>query len=630
MFYSQVILAKKGPLAKVWLAAHWGDKKLARPQIFATDIAQSVDTIVHPTAPLALRMSGYLLLGVVRIYSRKVKYVLNDCTEAMWKLQMAFRSGGSGAAKELLEEAQLGAAVHGAHTVEYEELPIVQGFCLPLPDQNEWILDDQDDEPGHEGHAGRDTDDQALLLLPSASTPSGHGRPSSLSMSDSPYAPPQEEAWVPFDPDQEDPDVPLDDSRVSEVEMVRAAGDSFSIDELNVSHATDTDAAAALKQQQQQQQQDPHEDSMDLPMLDNDDESAPGLADLPEQDTSLQLSTVSDQPNRLSISALEDDESHATAEQPKRTSPPPKHARRKRRKVLIDNQNTELSNAHIKLMLADTSDICQRQVHPAAQPREEGTAPPALTSKEQDPLSLTRPFLAPLHSDLQELWQGAWYLALGQPPSFERDTPLPATEQVRQAPTGADDDEDDASISRLSQSSPAPPVVRDDDEESLPPVLLEREEDDEDFPGVQLQDEEPSLQGASMNMDDEDQVSLPLDDDDDDENDASVDPLANRPAYQLLPRLQQRLQPIRENEDDATDDDNDDKVESLDWQELVPTQTSRHKAAMCFMECLQLQTWDFVHLEQETPYGAIRLMAGPKLNEEPPRANWAEVAAQEG
>ena len=41
-------------------------------QIFQTDISKSVDNIVNPSVPLALRVSGHLLLGVVRIYSRKV------------------------------------------------------------------------------------------------------------------------------------------------------------------------------------------------------------------------------------------------------------------------------------------------------------------------------------------------------------------------------------------------------------------------------------------------------------------------------------------------------------------------------------------------------------------------------
>jgi hypothetical protein len=33
------------------------------------------------------------MLGIVRIYSRKVKYLMSDCTEAMWKIKMAFRPG---------------------------------------------------------------------------------------------------------------------------------------------------------------------------------------------------------------------------------------------------------------------------------------------------------------------------------------------------------------------------------------------------------------------------------------------------------------------------------------------------------------------------------------------------------
>ncbi len=95
MFYSEIILAKKGPLGKVWLAAHWGDKKLGRGQIFSTDIASSVDNIVNPSVPLALRVSGHLLLGVVRIYSRKVKYLQKDCEEAMVKIKMAFHDDGT-------------------------------------------------------------------------------------------------------------------------------------------------------------------------------------------------------------------------------------------------------------------------------------------------------------------------------------------------------------------------------------------------------------------------------------------------------------------------------------------------------------------------------------------------------
>lgn len=40
---------------------------------------------------MALRLSGQLLLGVARIYSRKAKYLMDDCNEALIKIKMAFR-----------------------------------------------------------------------------------------------------------------------------------------------------------------------------------------------------------------------------------------------------------------------------------------------------------------------------------------------------------------------------------------------------------------------------------------------------------------------------------------------------------------------------------------------------------
>jgi cohesin complex subunit SCC1 len=49
---------------------------------------------------MALRLSGQLLLGVARIFSRKTRYLLEDCSEALVKIKMvnfnliqAFRPG---------------------------------------------------------------------------------------------------------------------------------------------------------------------------------------------------------------------------------------------------------------------------------------------------------------------------------------------------------------------------------------------------------------------------------------------------------------------------------------------------------------------------------------------------------
>jgi cohesin complex subunit SCC1 len=95
MFYSQIILAKKGPLGKIWQAAHWGDKKLGRPAVFATNIETAVDHIVDPAIPLALRVSSHLLWGVVRIYSRQVQYLLDDCQQAMTKVSFVNHHHGN-------------------------------------------------------------------------------------------------------------------------------------------------------------------------------------------------------------------------------------------------------------------------------------------------------------------------------------------------------------------------------------------------------------------------------------------------------------------------------------------------------------------------------------------------------
>ncbi|KAI6204762.1 hypothetical protein M3Y94_00714300 [Aphelenchoides besseyi] len=92
MFYAQFVLAKKGPLSKIWLAAHW-ERKLSKAQIFETDVQSAVDEIIRPKQKMSLRTTGHLLLGVVRIYSKKAKYVLADCNEAFIKIKMAFRPG---------------------------------------------------------------------------------------------------------------------------------------------------------------------------------------------------------------------------------------------------------------------------------------------------------------------------------------------------------------------------------------------------------------------------------------------------------------------------------------------------------------------------------------------------------
>lgn len=88
MFWSGTLLSATGPLAKAWLSANQ-ERKVSKVQILQHNLQDSVDAIIAPNdAPLALRLSGQLLLGVVRIYSRKARYLLDDCNEALMKIKM--------------------------------------------------------------------------------------------------------------------------------------------------------------------------------------------------------------------------------------------------------------------------------------------------------------------------------------------------------------------------------------------------------------------------------------------------------------------------------------------------------------------------------------------------------------
>ncbi|XP_066558969.1 double-strand-break repair protein rad21-like protein 1 [Amia ocellicauda] len=75
---------------------------------------------------IALRTSGHLLLGVVRIYSRKAKYLLADCSEAFVKIKLAFRPGLTDLPSANFE------ATYKAITLAED----FQDFELQLPDVN--------------------------------------------------------------------------------------------------------------------------------------------------------------------------------------------------------------------------------------------------------------------------------------------------------------------------------------------------------------------------------------------------------------------------------------------------------------------------------------------------------------
>ncbi|KAK6453670.1 Rec8 like protein-domain-containing protein [Scheffersomyces xylosifermentans] len=100
--YSDTLISKQGPLGYVWLAANY-DKKLTKQQLLNTSIVKSTDFISNHSISysasqstaednsITLRLSGQLLLGIVRIYSRKTKYLLDDVSDILLKLKTSFK-----------------------------------------------------------------------------------------------------------------------------------------------------------------------------------------------------------------------------------------------------------------------------------------------------------------------------------------------------------------------------------------------------------------------------------------------------------------------------------------------------------------------------------------------------------
>ncbi|KAG5282265.1 hypothetical protein AALO_G00054090 [Alosa alosa] len=91
-FYTQLFTSNRGTLARIWLACHW-EKKITKAHVFECNLETTIQDIICPQIKIGLRTSGHLLLGVVRIYSRKAKYLLADCSEAVVNIKVAFRPG---------------------------------------------------------------------------------------------------------------------------------------------------------------------------------------------------------------------------------------------------------------------------------------------------------------------------------------------------------------------------------------------------------------------------------------------------------------------------------------------------------------------------------------------------------
>ncbi|XP_055831731.1 sister chromatid cohesion 1 protein 1 [Solanum dulcamara] len=90
MFYSHQLLARKAPLGQIWMAATL-HSKLNRKKLSKLNIINICEQILNPSVPMALRLSGILMGGVVIVYERKVKLLYEDVTRLMVQINEAWK-----------------------------------------------------------------------------------------------------------------------------------------------------------------------------------------------------------------------------------------------------------------------------------------------------------------------------------------------------------------------------------------------------------------------------------------------------------------------------------------------------------------------------------------------------------
>ncbi|KAF8066426.1 SYN4 [Scenedesmus sp. PABB004] len=101
-FYSTQNLSRQGPLRLLWTAAHL-ERQLKRPAVEAASVSASVEQLLGglgADVPLALRLNGQLLLGLVRIYRKKVDYLQSDCQAVLERVATSGAAPAAAAAAQ--------------------------------------------------------------------------------------------------------------------------------------------------------------------------------------------------------------------------------------------------------------------------------------------------------------------------------------------------------------------------------------------------------------------------------------------------------------------------------------------------------------------------------------------------
>jgi hypothetical protein len=375
---------------------------------------------------------------------------------------------------------------------------------------------------------------------------------------------------------------------------------------------------------------------------------------------------------------------------------------RKRRRIDVDNDQSELSSGFIKDMLRDTSDIVQQnRVHPAdyvdvddlniegdsstiasgytSKSGSKKALPPYLlprrervrdypVTREIAALSVEELLMRPTFADgggvaprFLKLWENNSARIVGKPFPYkmrgkageeqrrQRAEDMMHSSAKREA--DADAEEEDIEIGRRNDESlpgsdgrlsmdvmEQDKTIGDDgmefpqqqEEEDFPMPFEEEETNfhqEEEETAVQFASDMPGMNSPTPSQDSQksefslgavNDLEADLGDEprqDQGEDLASSDTKWHKHTVKVLGMLKRNMNTTTQDGDE--EDDGKEVQGELSYNKLSYG-TSRRTACGVFFELLQLKTWDFIELGQETSYGDIKITPGTRFNEQPP------------
>jgi len=333
----------------------------------------------------------------------------------------------------------------------------------------------------------------------------------------------------------------------------------------------------------------------------------------------------------------------------------PKRKRLRKRKVVIDNDETELSSEFMKNMLRDTSDLLVEKVlrrHPADVPTSEGEKE-GLNLHHLD-LSmeelLARPNLGDdgqLAPELLEVWDKNTRILVGDVMPFQirHDAELERKKQqiekemeefeneevelARDGETSKEEDEFGMGKEEIDFNSLEKGAEKDTeelnlqlsfngDEENNPPAVAEGFEEEQYFeadvdasstPGKGSIASHSSFSLGHVNALEQDLFNTDEDEVGSDQRQNSGTELVSSSA-KWHPHTVKVFGMLKRNMTDG-------ERNELSYDEISKG-CSRKTAASVFFELLQLKTWDFIEVHQDESYADIQVQKGARFVDDPP------------